>query len=275
MKIAIDISLVSDMPNTPHFNDRDWEYLIERSSELGYDGIEIFPKSAEEFPAKKLKEILGRYGMELCAIGSGAGKALKNYTFTDPDVSVRKKAVEYVSSLIQIAGEFNSMMVIGSMQGSIQKGVSREQAIACLTECLFQLSENSKENQVMLVFEPLNRYETNLINSLKQGCDLIRGMPGISNVSLLADLFHMNIEEADMSESIYEAKEFIAHYHFADSNRLAPGMGHIDFKSVGTAINSTGYEGYMSLECFTKNNSEIAMKKSIDTFSTYFKNQSV
>ena len=272
MKIAINISLVSEMPNTPHFNDRDWEYLIEKSSALGYDGVEIFPKSAEKFPAKQLKEILERYGMELCVIGSGAGKALKNYTFTDPDITVRKKAVEYVSSLIQVAGEFNAMMMVGSMQGSIQKGISRDQAMAWLTECVFQLAEVSKENHVILVFEPINRYETNLINSLRQGCDLIRGMPGISNVRLVADLFHMNIEEADMSESIYETEEFIAHYHFVDSNRLAPGLGHIDFKSVATAIHATDYEGYLSVECFTKNNSEITMKKSMNTFKKYFKN---
>jgi sugar phosphate isomerase/epimerase len=275
MKIAIDISLVSEIPNTPHFNSRDWESFIERSSGLGYDGIEILPRSAEEFPAKQLKKILGRYGMELCVIGSGAGKLLKNYTFTDPDTTVRKKAVEYVSSLIQIAGEFNAMVLVGSMQGNIQKDVSKELAMAWLTECIFQLAEISKENHVMLVFEPLNRYETNLINSLRQGCDLICSIPGISNVKLVADLFHMNIEEADMPASIAETKEFIAHYHFADSNRLAPGMGHTDFKSVATAIHSTGYEGYLSVECFTKNNLENTMEKSIDTFKTYFKNQAI
>lgn len=273
MKISIDISLISDMPNTPHFNERDWECLIERSSALGFDGIEILPQSAEEFPSKKLEEILRRNRMELCVIGSGAGKIIKNYTFTDPDISIRKKAVEFVSSLIPIAGEFNAMMLIGSIQGNIQKGVSREQATAWLTECIFQLESVSRENHVMLIIEPLNRYETNLINSLGQGCDLIRSMPGISNVGLVADLFHMNIEEADMPKAIYESGEFIAHYHFADSNRLSPGMGHIDFKPIASAIHSTGYEGYLSLECFTKNDSEKSMKKSMDTFKTYFKKQ--
>lgn len=271
MKIAIDLSLIPEMPNTPHFNDKNWEYLIDRSSELGYNGIEILPKSAKEVPVKKLKEVLGRNGMELCAIGSGAGKALKNYTFSDPDYSIRKKAVDYAISLIQVAGEFNSMMVIGSMQGTIQKAVSREQTLAWLTECLFQLSEVSEENHVILVFEPLNRYETNLINTLGQGSELIRDLK-VSNIFLLADLFHMNIEEADMAESIKQAGEFIAHYHFVDSNRFAPGMGHIDFKSIAGSIISTGYEGYLSAECFTKNNSELAMNKIMDTYKFYFTN---
>ena len=271
MKVAIDLSLIPEMPDTPHFNESNWEYLIDRSSELGFNGIEILPKSADEVPAKKLKEVLERNGMELCAIGSGAGKALKNYTFSDPDYSIRKKAVEYASSLIRVAGEFNSMMVIGSMQGTIQKAVSREQALAWLSECLLQLAEITEKNNVILLFEPLNRYETNLINNLSQGCELIRDLK-VSNIRLLADLFHMNIEEADMAESIKQAGEFIAHYHFVDSNRMAPGMGHIDFKSIAGSIISTGYKGYLSAECFTKNNSEFAMKKIMDTFKIYFTN---
>ena len=275
MKIAIDISLVSDLPDTPHFNGRNWEHLIERSSELGFDGIEILPRLAEEIPAKQLKETLDRYGMKLCVIGSGAGKALKNYTLSDPDITIRKKAVKYVSSLIRIAGEFNAMTLIGSMQGSIQNGVKREQAIGWFTECIFQLAEVCKKNRVMLLIEPLNRYETNLINSLSQGCDLIRSMSGISNVRLVADLFHMNIEEPNLAQSIYQAEEFIAHYHFVDSNRLAPGLGHIDFKPIADAIHATGYDGYLSLECLTKNDSESTMKRSMDTFKTYFKNQTI
>lgn len=271
MKVAIDLSLIPEMPNTPHFNERNWEYLIDRSSELGYNGIEILPKSAKELPAKKLKEVLRRNGMELCAIGSGAGKALKNYTLSDPDYSVRKKAVDYAVSLIRVAGEFNSIMVIGSLQGNIQKDVSREQALAWLGECLIRIAEIAERNNVMLVFEPVNRYETNLINTLSQGCELIRNLK-VSNILLLADLFHMNIEEADMAESIKRAGEYIAHYHFADSNRFAPGMGHIDFRLIADSIISTGYKGYLSAECFTKNNPDLAMRKIMETYKLYFTN---
>lgn len=275
MKIAIYISLLSDMTSTPHFNEKDWEYLIEKSSKLGFNGIEILPQSAEEFPAKQLKEILERYGMKLCVIGTGAGKLLNNFTFTDPDITVRKKAIEYVSSLIQVAGEFNAMILIGAMQGNTQQGVSRAQAMEWLTESILQLANISIKNQIKLLLEPINRYESNLVNSLKQGAELIRGLSGISNVRLVGDIFHMNIEEANMQESIIENKELIAHYHIADSNRLAPGMGHTDFKSLAAAIRATGYDEYLSVECFTNNNSEVAMKKSIDTFKTYFLNQEI
>ena len=272
MKIAINISLVPEMPDTPHFHPKNLEELIDRASSLGYDGIEIFPKSAKTFPVKQIKKLLVDYGMELCVIGSGAGKALHNYTFTNPNPDIRKKAVEYVSSLIDVASEFGAMMMVGSMQGNISEGVSREDAVLWLTECICRLEEASKRNGIILVFEPINRYESNLINTLGQGCDLIRSISGASNLKIVADMFHMNIEEVDIAEAMREAKEFIAHYHFVDSNRLAPGMGHTDFQSIAGAVNETGYEGYLSVECFTENKPEQVMKKSMDTYNKYFNN---
>ena len=276
MKIAVNISLVPEMPDTPHFHPENLEELIHSASSLGYDGIEIFPKSAKTFPVKQVKKLLVDCGMELCVIGSGAGKVLYNYTFTDPNPSIRKKAVEYVSSLIEVASEFGAMMMVGSMQGNISGRVPKEDAILWLSECISRLEEVSKRNGIVLVFEPINRYETNLINTLKQGCDLIRSISRVSNnLKIAADMFHMNIEEVDPAEAICEAKDFIAHYHFVDSNRLAPGMGHTDFKSIAGALAETRYEGYLSIECFTGNDPEQAMKKTMDTYNKYFKIKSL
>ena len=217
-----------------------------------------------------MKQSLARHGMELCVIGSGAGKALHNYTFTDADAAVRKHAVEYVSSLVEVAGEFDAMLMVGSMQGSVRKGDSRAQAMDWLSESLSRVAAKAAQMGVVLVLEPINRYETNLVNTLQQGRDLIRGVPEMANVKLAADLFHMNLEEADMGKSIREAGGDIAHFHFVDSNRLVPGLGHIDFGSVARAMRAAGYAGYLSVECFTGPDSDAALKRAKQTFDEFF-----
>ncbi len=98
-----------------------------------------------------------------------------------------------------------------------------------------------------LLFEPLNRYETNLINCLADGVALLRSLAS-DNVSLLADLFHVNIEERSLPAAIRDSKGFIWYVHLADSNRRPAGLGHIAFGEIMEALRDIGYDGYVSAE---------------------------
>ena len=112
---------------------------------------------------------------------------------------------------------------------------------------LKELGDYAKERSTFIFLEPLNRYETHLINTLQQAVDICKKVDS-QNIKVLADFFHMSIEEQDISASIMETGKYIYHVHLADSNRLLPGFGHTDFRAGFEALKSIGYKNYMALE---------------------------
>ena len=134
-------------------------------------------------------------------------------------------------------------MIIGGIRGKISSSGGQfnndvKQGNLALQTCL----EYAEKMGVFLLLEPINRYETNIINTLDDGLELIEEL-GSSNLKLLPDTFHMNIEERSFAESIMRAGSHIGYVHFADSNRMAPGWGHIDFTQVLNALANVGYGG--------------------------------
>src|SRR5690606_14380829 len=160
--------------------------------------------------------------------------------------------------------------IIGSMQGKWGGDIHRDQALALLREALNDLGPYAKKLDVPLVYEPLNRYETNLIKTIADGVAFLKTL-ATDNVKLLADLFHMNIEEADVPAAIRVGEGYIGHIHFVDSNRQAAGLGHTDFGPIAAAIKESNYNGYLSAEALPIPNSDTAAMKTIESFRKYFR----
>lgn len=252
MKSAVNVSLIPELTNTPHIPQGNFKEICKMISEYGFDGIELFPGSGKDLSVSEIKQITEANNLNVCAIGTGAGKVLYGLTLTNTAKAIRKAAVSYIGDIIKVASNFNSLVIIGSMQGSVDETIGREQTTVWLTECLNELSKVASDYNVTLLFEPINRYESNLINSLGQGIELIKST-GSNNIKLLADLFHMNIEERSVEQAIIQTDSFIGHVHFADSNRLFPGLGHTDFSKVFKALDQIHYEGYLSVEAMVTN----------------------
>jgi sugar phosphate isomerase/epimerase len=121
----------------------------------------------------------------------------------------------------------------------------------------------AERESIFLWIEPLNRYETNLINTMEEGRRLIQHL-GSRTLGLLPDTFHMNIEEMSIEETLQESMSFIHHVHVADSNRRAPGCGHINFKSVLRILKKSGYKGFLSFEILPEPNPNKAARMAID-----------
>jgi sugar phosphate isomerase/epimerase len=100
---------------------------------------------------------------------------------------------------------------------------------------------------VKLAIEPINRYETNIINTVESGIEKVK-MANMENVGLLLDTFHMNIEEPSIVQSILKAKEHTFHFHVADSNRWYPGAGHINFSEVLDTLEKIEYKRFVTAE---------------------------
>jgi sugar phosphate isomerase/epimerase len=202
-------------------------------------------------------------------VGTGAGKVLHGLTLTSPEKNVRQKAIAFISEMITFGARFAAPAIIGSMQGNVEQGIERQQAVAWLAEGLNELGARAQEQGVKLIYEPLNRYETNMFNQLGAGSDFLE-MLDSKNVVLLADLFHMNIEEASITNAIRENAGRIGHLHFADSNRRPVGMGHTDMADIARALMEVEYEGYASAEVFPWPDPDAAAKQTIWAFRECF-----
>ena len=261
-KSAVTISLVPEAAGGPFvfWGDLPRHALLAKS--LGFDAIEVFAPSADFLRKNRLGEILLETKLRLAALGTGAGWVLQKLTLTHPDPSIRNHARLFIAEMIDLAAQFQAPAILGSMQGRFDGAVSKPQAMQWLREALNQLGKQAADRGSFLLFEPLNRYETNLVNRIEDGVALLQSLE-TDGVRLLVDLFHANIEEVSTADAIKKAGRQIAHIHFVDSNRRAAGWGQIDFKPIIEALRSVDFEGYLSAEAQSQGDGEGAAKQTL------------
>lgn len=240
----------------------DLETNLARIASLGYDGVELAVRDPKLIDLELLDGLVRKQGLKVPAIGTGQAWGEEGLSFTDPDPQVRSTAIERIKSHIPLAAHFEAIIIIGLIRGIVKPGVDHAQAMGWSVEALRECSAAARPHGVRLALEPINRYETTLINSAAEGLDLIERV-GADNFGLLLDTFHMNIEEVNIESSIRACGERIFHFHVADTNRWYPGAGHLDFKSLLGVLFATGYQGWVSGEFLPKPEAETAAKESI------------
>lgn len=265
MRSSVTVSLVEEARGGPFVFWHDLPAACRTARQLGFDAVEVFPPGPEAIDPKALRKLLDEHGLALAAMGTGAGWVRHQLHLTLPDAAARQKARDFIRAIIDVAGPFGAPAIIGSMQGRWGAGVSRESALGHLADALQELSAHAAGHGVPLLFEPLNRYETNLINTVAAGVELTRRVAS-GNVRLLCDLFHMNIEEVDLGEALRQGGAAVGHVHFVDSTRRAAGFGHLDFHPVFAALKQIGYAGYLSAEAFPHPDAEAAARQTMAAF---------
>ncbi|RAI93959.1 sugar phosphate isomerase/epimerase family protein [Algoriphagus yeomjeoni] len=270
IKSCVTIALVPQIKTGPWIFWEDLEAGMHKASKLGFDAIELFTASADAIEIPKLKELLEKYNLELAAVGTGAGKVIHGMTLTDPNSEIRKKAISFIKEMMDFGAAFRAPAIIGSMQGNILPGNDREETMSWLAEALNELGKHAEAKGVTLIYEPLNRYETNLLNTLEAGSKFLDTLD-TKSVKLLADLFHMNIEEENLEQSILKWGKYIGHIHFADSNRRPMGFGHTSMREIAESIKTIGYSGFVSAEAFPYPNPDAAAEQTIGEFRKWFR----
>jgi sugar phosphate isomerase/epimerase len=207
---------------------------------------------------------VNQHGLGVPAIGTGQAWGEEGLSFTDPTPDIRAAAIQRVCDHVPFAAQTGAVIIIGLLRGIVKPGVEHKQAYAWLVEALQRCSAAAAPHGVRLVLEPINRYETTLINNVDQGLALIEAV-GADNFGLLLDTFHMNIEEPTIEDSIRAAGGRIFHFHIADSNRWYPGAGHIDFEPVIAMLRDIGYEGYVSVEAMPMPDADTCAERAIAT----------
>ncbi|MGB2569946.1 sugar phosphate isomerase/epimerase family protein [Micromonospora citrea] len=117
-----------------------------------------------------------------------------------------------------------------------------------LVDALGELGEHARAEGVTLFLEPLNRYEDHMVNRLDEAVTLCAAV-GLPSVRVVADTFHMNIEEDDVHAALRAAAPYLGHVQVSDSNRYQPGAGHLDWPALLRTLRDIGYPGWLALEC--------------------------
>ena len=270
MKSAITVSLVKEAKGGPFVYWNGIEDAAEKAAGLGFDAIEIFPPNADVLNADEVNAIVAKHGLSVAAVGTGGGWVIHKTHLCLANDGARAAAKEFIGHIIDKAAELNAPAIIGSMQGKWGEGVSREQALEWLAEGLNELGERAAAKGQFLLYEPLNRYETNLFNTVADTVAFLKTLK-TKNVKILADLFHMNIEESNVAEALKAGGDYIGHIHFVDSNRRAVGMGHTGFAPIVSALKEMNYPHYLSAEAFPLPDTDACAKQQITGYNQYVK----
>jgi sugar phosphate isomerase/epimerase len=245
----------------------DFEANVAKIASWGYDGVELAVRDPKLVNAGQLERVVADNGLVVPAIGTGQAWGEEGLSFTSDDPAVRAAAIERISSHIPLADRLNAIVILGLIRGITPEGQMHDQSMEYLVDAIQQCAAAAEGTNVRFALEPMNRYETDLIHSAADGLDLINRV-GADNFGLLLDTFHMNIEDADIGESIRTCADRIFHFHVADSNRWHPGAGHLDFAGILEDLEKTGYQGFVSGEFMPLPDADTAAANGI----TYLRN---
>lgn len=256
MKSAITLSQVPEALAGPFVLRSPLPEAFATAAAIGFDAVELFLPGPDFESVAEVRSLAAEHGIAIAAVGTGAGMLRHGLSLTDADEGKREAAMDFVDSMIDFGGQLGAPAILGSMQG---RG-----SLELLASGLRRCGERAASHGVPFIYEPLNRYETNLFNRLGDAARFLE-LHDLKKVVLLADLFHMNIEERDLAAAIREAGRHIGHVHFADSNRQAMGFGHTDPVPLIAALREIGYSGYLSAEIFPLPDPETAARQTISS----------
>lgn len=244
----------------------DLEKAFSVAKEFGFDGIEISIADPGEIFLPELKELVKKYQINISAIATGGAAVRDGLIFSSPDISIRKSAVQRINKHIDIASHFKAVVVIGLIKGWVIGNYSQSEDY--ITECLKECNEYAKEKSIDIALEPINRFQEDFFHSILD-CKAYLDKIQLSNVKMMIDSFHMNMEDSNMWGNIRQARDYIIHVHYSDSNRLAPGMGHFDFAKMTKVLKEINYKGYISAEILPVRDSYTAARQTINSMKFY------
>jgi len=268
MPLALVISLGATTFEAVTMSDG-WGALA-RVAALGFDGVEVAVRDPAAVDGGRLRDECARHHLPVVAVGTGQAYLHDGLALAAPEAGIRRAANERLTQHIRLASILNTIpgapqdgvqVIVGLIRG--RAGEHRRRAEAWLVAGVRAALEAAEESRVGMVLEPVNRYESDFLNTVEETLALIAQV-GHPRLGLLADTFHMNIEEVSIEESLRRAAPVLRHVHVADSNRRPPGLGHLDFRRILQTLQEVGYRGYLSAETLPYPDPEGAARQTVD-----------
>jgi D-psicose/D-tagatose/L-ribulose 3-epimerase len=245
------------------FSDADADAAFAKVAALGYDVVEVCVEDPTLLSAGALCDAAARTGL---AIGiCGAFGPDRDLSAEDP--GRREAGLAYLRGCVDLAAAVGSPHVAGPMyaptgQTRLLPPQERARQRDRAAESLRAAADHAGERGVRLAIEPLNRFETDLVNTVEQGLELCAAV-GRDNVGLLVDTFHMNIEEKSLAAAVRLGGEAIFHVQVSENDRGAPGSGHVPWPEFFGSLAEIGYRGQIVVESFLPTVAEIARAVSL------------
>ena len=238
--------------------------LVYKIKEMGFDIIEVAVEKQELIDWVKLKEIVKETGLQVTI--SGAFGLERDISSDDPNI--RAKGLKYITDCIDIAQNMGSPIFGGPVYSAVGKTrfISEEQKKrerAWCIENLIKVSKFAEDRGIIVGVEPLNRFETDMVNTADQAISLVKEVDH-PNIKIQLDTFHCNIEEKNIPDTIRKVgKDLLCHVQGNESDRGTPGTGNVDWTGIKEALTEIGYDKAIVIETFGEVSEEIAKAASI------------
>jgi len=238
-------------------------HLFEKVKKMGFDVLEICIEQVEVVDPYLVKDAADKAGVGVLICGAFG----PNRDISSEDSAISENGMAYVKQCIDFANITNSPLVSGPMYAAtglarLLPSDERKKQWQRAAENMKRLADYAGTKGVKLAVEPINRFETDFINTVDQGLEFLE-MIGYDNVGLLLDTFHMNIEEKSIGDAIRRAGNKLLNFHACSNDRGTPGQDHLPWGDIFKGLKDANYEGYMVIESFTTAITEIARAVSL------------
>lgn len=263
LKYAVSITDEAVGVNTPIMLHGSFEECFRTAAECGYDGVELQIKDPAARSISQLKQLMRDYRLAVPAITTGSEYFGNGLSLIDEDPAGQQRAIDRLGQHIDLAAELGSMVLLGSMRGVITDLSLYGEIMERLVRNVKKVQEKAEASGADVVFEPINLYVINYINSMDEGADFVKKVAS-PRFWLMADTHHMRIHDGDMYESLMRHKDLIRYVHYSDGNRYYPGGGNIDFLACTKALLDMGYSGWVTMECLALTDGKLCAKRALD-----------
>ncbi len=240
-----------------------FEEKVRKAAALGFDGVELMVRDPAGLDWISVKNTLQDAGLEVPQIVTGELFGADGLCLVTSDENLYRRALARTQSVIEMAAYLGAMVNIGRLRGKLELLDAVNDRWAIAVERLRQVVDYAAGRDVKITLEPINRYETDFVLNAEDGMRLVRDLD-CDNFGLMLDTFHMNIEDDRIEDGLRLTGDRLWHLHIADSNRLYPGCGHLDFDSIFATLNEMDYRGYVSAEMFPRPDGDTAALRTIE-----------
>ena len=220
------------------------EHTLDRIHKLNYTHLEI-QGAPESYEIDKAKLLLDIYGIECWG---SVTLMLEERNLLAKDPAQRKMSVQYVKDVANMVYELGGSVIslVPATVGKIVPDARPEEEWEWAVEGIKEIYKYTEDHGLKIGIEPINRFETYFINRGEQALALAEAVG--PNCGVCLDTFHMNLEETDMFATMKKVGNRLVNFHVADNNRMAPGMGHLNWSKIIKTLNEIGYDEMLSVE---------------------------
>lgn len=239
-----------------------YDASFEKLHEMGYQGVELQVRNPENVDVKELEAALNRNQLTLAAVGTSPMQKLDQLFLLGREWESCEECVRRAQALVSLCAHFGAVMLVGKMRGTVEDEEGCR--LADLGRIIEKLAALAFDKGVHIAIEPQNPTNINNLHTLSEAMAFLEALAvNPDTVGIHADLYHMEISETDMLESLKTYGDHIRFIHISDTERKVPGEGHMDYARILETLSEVGYKGFLSPEIKQLPDSERAAERTI------------